>query len=424
MRRRRRQADQHPAQQRGDEHGQQGQWATRVGLAGCFRAAGEPEPGEAGQQGAQTDVGEPGCKAAGGQHLREDEAANTDVDRWRQLHAQTGQGEEAEGEDQAGEGLPQDEPDGARAPAGWQGAVGGVGQGEAEDGVDEEGAGKPGAPGPGLCARLIMPPGGEFRDQQQRDEAIAQQFAAGQVGRGAAQVTPQGEAEQGPERQAQTYVIDPFIGDGDGIPDEGQAEHHNVIPGKNLHQQRRVAQEIHVGAGDIADEPVGAEQKDADEEAEQRRQRQADKDDAQGVGHADGEGLAVGGIAAVPVGAFADGEAGAQLQETEGGHEAFSAQLGGGCGPQIPEDTRGQQDKGDLAQHLQHALVREQTHDAATGHDARSFSRTGHVRRPVVCATEGMATRSPSPPPDNLLPHRDLAEGRSVEQAAVGPQRV
>ena len=110
------------------------------------------------------------------------------------------------------------------------------------------------------------------------------------------------------------------------------------VPEQQLQQQRDVAEDLDIDRGDLADEPVRRQPRDADEEAEDGREDDAEDGDVEGVQQADDEGAAVGGIRAVGDERGQDLEAGAVLEEAEAGGDVGALQIGDRVVDDPPEE--------------------------------------------------------------------------------------
>ncbi len=96
-----------------------------------------------------------------------------------------------------------------------------------------------------------------------------------------------------------------------------QSLQDRIVPEKQQQQERRIAQDVRIEEGGPGQEPVRRQAGDADSEAEQRRERNADRGDEKGVEQADPEGLSVGGKTGIGNQVQVDFEAGRLIPEAE-----------------------------------------------------------------------------------------------------------
>src|SRR5262249_54568498 len=74
------------------------------------------------------------------------------------------------------------------------------------------------------------------------------------------------------QRQKKTAAVEnDAAGYDDALANVGQRLEHGVVPEQQLQQQRQIADDLHVAAGCLREQPVPRQTRDADNEADDRR---------------------------------------------------------------------------------------------------------------------------------------------------------
>ena len=167
-------------------------------------------------------------------------------------------------------------------------------------------------------------------------------------------------------RQEQAAVVEKAAArNGDALADAGQRLEHGVVPEQQLQQQRQVADDLDVAAGELRHEPVLRQPRDADDEAEDGRQHNADGGDQQRVEKADPERAAVGRGGRILDQRLGDVEARGVVPEAEARGDLGAGEIVCGVGDRAPGEER--DDK------AQHRLIGDAAHLRIV--DQRRFRR-------------------------------------------------
>ena len=141
-------------------------------------------------------------------------------------------------------------------------------------------------------------------------------------------------------REQAAVVEEDAAGKRPAVAQVGQRLEHGVVPEQQLQQQRHVADHLDIAGGELRDQPVVRQPRDADDEAEDGREHDADRGDQQRVEQADPERAAVGrGLRGIFDQRLADIEAGGLVPEAEAGGDLAR---GRDCPPRCaPPNRRG-----------------------------------------------------------------------------------
>ena len=123
----------------------------------------------------------------------------------------------------------------------------------------------------------------------------------------------------------------------------GQRQEHGEIPEQDLEQERQVADEFDVAAGEPREQPVGAQPRKPDDEAEDGREHDAEHRHQQRVEQADEEDAAVGVLLAVGDQRLADAEAGRIVEKAKSEPDVLGFEVGAGVDREFdaePDDRR------------------------------------------------------------------------------------
>jgi hypothetical protein len=152
-------------------------------------------------------------------------------------------------------------------------------------------------------------------------------------------------------RQNDAAVVEiDFVEDGDALPRRRQRSEHRQIPEQDPEQERQVAHQLHIGAGEPSDDPVGRQPGNADGKAEDRCQRDAEHGDQQRVQQADQEDAGVGVGLVVGNERLADAKAGGGIEEAEARGDALRLQVGAGIHGQDGNDPDEREHQSELVE--------------------------------------------------------------------------
>jgi hypothetical protein len=118
----------------------------------------------------------------------------------------------------------------------------------------------------------------------------------------------------------------------------GQILEDREIPYKQLQEQRHIAGNLDIDAGQSCNQPVRRQAGDADCKTDDGGEHDTDGRDQQRVEQTDPEGLAVGGQCAVFDQRLRDIEAGRRVPETKAGGDILFLEIVDGVGNPHPED--------------------------------------------------------------------------------------
>ncbi len=114
----------------------------------------------------------------------------------------------------------------------------------------------------------------------------------------------------------------------DALARARQRAEHGEIPEQDLEQERQVANELDITAGEPRQEPIGRQSRNADEEADHGRQHDADPGHQQRVEQAHEEHAAVGVRFVIGNERLVDAEAGDLVEEAEAARDVLRVEIG------------------------------------------------------------------------------------------------
>jgi hypothetical protein len=114
----------------------------------------------------------------------------------------------------------------------------------------------------------------------------------------------------------------------DALARPRQRAQHREIPEQDLEQERQVADQLHIGAGEPRNEPVGRESRDPDDEAEDGREHDPEPGDEQRIEQPHEEDAAIGVRFVVGNERLIDAEARRLVEKAEAAGDPLRGEIG------------------------------------------------------------------------------------------------
>ncbi len=114
----------------------------------------------------------------------------------------------------------------------------------------------------------------------------------------------------------------------DALARPRQGSEHREVPEQDLEQERQVADQLDIAAGEPGNQPIGRQPRNADDEAEHGRQHDPDPGDQQRVEQADQEDAAIGVGFAIGNERLIDVESGRGVEKAEAAGDPFCVEIG------------------------------------------------------------------------------------------------
>ena len=134
----------------------------------------------------------------------------------------------------------------------------------------------------------------------------------------------------------------------DALPRIRQRGEHGEIPEQDLEQQRQVADQFDIAAGNARQQPVRRQPAERHEESDHGGKEDADDRDQQRVEQADEEHAGIGVGSGIRNQALADVKARRVRQKAEAGRDPLRLQIGAGVGDDLVADPGQRRDEQDL----------------------------------------------------------------------------
>ncbi len=108
----------------------------------------------------------------------------------------------------------------------------------------------------------------------------------------------------------------------------GKVAEHREVPEQDLEQERQVADQFHIAAGEPRQQPIGREPRDPDKKPQHRGKHDADDGDQQRVEQTDEEDPPVGVLLTVWNERLADAEPGGVVEKAKAAGDLLGVEIG------------------------------------------------------------------------------------------------